>query len=233
MAAAVALVPIGYLFLRTAQGGFGPWLDAVVSPRVGALAATSLALTAVVTALCLVIGVGAAWLVTRTDTPGRGLLAVAERRGRPLPWTRALDSSASLALITALILFCGPWIRTISLGQVNILRAQSGLGPLALSPQLSAASAAHARDMAAQNRAWHFGSDGSSPLDRAKRQGYFGALIGENISETYENDIQTLNAWMAARDTRDVIMDPAATQLGIGWLQEPTNKIWWVLNIGG
>ncbi|MBD4641512.1 iron ABC transporter permease, partial [Xanthomonas citri pv. citri] len=53
MAAAVALVPIGYLFLRTAQGGFGPWLDAVVSPRVGALAATSLALTAVVTALCL------------------------------------------------------------------------------------------------------------------------------------------------------------------------------------
>ncbi|MCT1834125.1 glycosyltransferase 87 family protein [Kocuria palustris] len=52
---------------------------------------------------------------------GRGLLAVAERRGRPLPWTRALGSSASLALITALILFCGPWIRTISLGQVNIL----------------------------------------------------------------------------------------------------------------
>lgn len=118
------------------------------------------------------------------------------------------------------------------LGQVNILRAQSGLGPLALSPQLSAASAAHARDMAAQNRAWHFGSDGSSPLDRAKRQGYFGALIGENISETYENEISTLSAWMQARDTRDVIMDPAATQLGIGWLQEPTNKIWWALNIG-
>lgn len=52
---------------------------------------------------------------------GRALLAVAERRGRPLPLTRALGSSASLALITALILFCGPWIRTISLGQVNIL----------------------------------------------------------------------------------------------------------------
>ena len=118
------------------------------------------------------------------------------------------------------------------LGQVNILRAQSGLGPLALSPQLSAASAAHARDMAAQNRAWHFGSDGSSPLDRAKRQGYFGPLMGENISETYENEISTLSAWMQARDTRDVIMDPSATQLGIGWLQEPTNKIWWALNIG-
>ena len=36
-----------------------------------------------------------------------------------------------------------------------------------------------------------------------------------------------------ARDTRDVILDPSATQRGIGWLQEPTNKIWWVLNVGG
>ena len=87
--------------------------------------------------------------------------------------------------------------------------------------------------MAAQNRAWHFGSDGSSPLDRAKRQGYFGALIGENISETYENEISTLSAWMQARDTRDVIMDPRATDFGIGWYQEPSGKIWWVLLTGG
>lgn len=76
MAAAVALVPIGYLFLRTAQGGIGDWIDAVAGPRVAALAGTSLALTAVVTVLCLAIGVSAAWLVTRTDVPGRGLLAV-------------------------------------------------------------------------------------------------------------------------------------------------------------
>ena len=118
------------------------------------------------------------------------------------------------------------------LGQVNILRQQSGLAPLALSPQLNAASMAHARDMAAQNRAWHFGSDGSSPLDRAQRQGYSGHLIGENISETYENDIATLSAWMQERDTRDVLMDPAAQQMGMGWYQEPGNKIWWTLLVG-
>lgn len=118
--------------------------------------------------------------------------------------------------------------------QANIatLRAGSGLAPLALNPQLSAAAAAHARDMSAQNRAWHFGSDGSSPLDRAKRAGYFGAQVFENISESYENDTATLNAWMQQRDTRDVIMDPAATQFGIGWFQEPSRKIWWVLVVG-
>lgn len=124
-------------------------------------------------------------------------------------------------------------IPTRVLTQVNALRAQSGLTPLVLSPELGAASMAHARDMAAQNRAWHFGSDGSSPLDRARRFGHQGVLIGETISETYENEISTLAAWMQTRDTRDVIMDPAARQLGIGWLQEPSNKVWWVMNVGG
>ncbi len=119
------------------------------------------------------------------------------------------------------------------LQQINTLRANVGQGPLTLNSQLAAASVVHSRDMAAQNRAWHFGSDGSSPLDRAQRQGYYGRVIGENISESYENDIETLNAWMQVRDTRDVIMDPAARDLGIGWYQEPSKKIWWTLVTGG
>lgn len=119
-----------------------------------------------------------------------------------------------------------------TLEQVNMLRAGSGAGPLQLDPGLNNAAAAHSRDMAAQNRAWHFGSDGSSPLDRARRAGYQGNIIGENISESYENDVATLQAWMQTRDTRDVIMDPAATTLGIAWYQEPSRKIWWTLITG-
>ena len=115
------------------------------------------------------------------------------------------------------------------LAQVNQLRTSGGLAPVVLNPQLSLASAIHSRDMAAQNRAWHWGSDGSSPIQRMQRQGYQGALIGENISESYENEAQTLQAWMQARDTRDIIMDPTATQLGIAWFQEPTRKIWWTM----
>lgn len=118
------------------------------------------------------------------------------------------------------------------LDQVNLLRAGSNAPPLVLNEALNAASATHSRDMAAQNRAWHFGSDGSSPLDRARRAGYTGHLIGENISESYENDIATLQAWMQTRDTRDVIMDPSATSLGVAWYQEPSRKIWWTLITG-
>lgn len=120
-------------------------------------------------------------------------------------------------------------IPTNVLTQVNQLRGAGGLAPLALNPQLSLAAAIHSRDMAAQNRAWHWGSDGSSPIQRIQRQGYQGGLIGENISESYENESQTLQAWMQTRDTRDIIMDPTATQLGVAWFQEPTRKIWWTM----
>ena len=124
-------------------------------------------------------------------------------------------------------------IPTRVLTQINLLRTQQGLQALTLNPQLGAAAMAHSRDMSAQNRAWHFGSDGSSPLERVRRQGYAGRLLGEDISETYENEISTLGAWMQTRDTRDILMDPAARELGMGWFQEPTNKIWWTVLVGG
>lgn len=119
------------------------------------------------------------------------------------------------------------------LDSVNTLRKTGGMGPLQLNPQLTAAAATHARDMSVQNRPWHFGSDGSSPIDRVRRAGYAGTMKGENISETYENEVETLSAWMGQTDTRAVIMDPSARDLGIGWYQEPNGKIWWTLLTGG
>lgn len=83
--------------------------------------------------------------------------------------------------------------------------------------------------MSVQNRPWHFGSDGSSPLDRVARVGYSGELLGEAISETYENELQTLTAWMGNAGTRAVIMDPKAVNMGFSWFQEPNGKIWWTL----
>ena len=86
--------------------------------------------------------------------------------------------------------------------------------------------------MAVQNRPWHFGSDGSSPLDRVARSGYAGQLVGENISETYENETATLAAWMDLPATRDVILSPEARNLGLSWHQESNGKIWWTLITG-
>jgi uncharacterized protein YkwD len=118
------------------------------------------------------------------------------------------------------------------LDSINTIRRARGLAPMDYDVRLNAASATHARDMSVQNRPWHFGSDGSSPIERVRRVGYDGRLLGENISETYENDVQTLAAWMEIADTRDVILDPAARDLGFAWFQEPNGKIWWTLITG-
>jgi len=118
------------------------------------------------------------------------------------------------------------------LDSVNALRAAAGLVPVALNPYLNAAAATHARDIANQNRPWHFGSDGSSPAQRVLRAGYLGALRGENIAETHETELETLAAWMQEPRTRRVILDRQARDLGFAWFQQPRGKLWWVLITG-
>jgi uncharacterized protein YkwD len=118
------------------------------------------------------------------------------------------------------------------LDSVNAIRTSAGVSQLQLNSQLTSAAATHSRDMSNQNRPWHFGSDGSSPLDRVARSGYQGVLVGENISETYENETETLAAWMKEPATRNVILAPQARNLGIAWFQESNGKIWWTLVTG-
>ncbi|MDA0962544.1 MAG: CAP domain-containing protein [Proteobacteria bacterium] len=119
------------------------------------------------------------------------------------------------------------------LDSVNALRQASGTVPVQLNAQLNAAAATHSRDMSIQNRPWHFGSDGSSPIDRVRRVGYTGAMLGEVISETYETELETLAAWMEDPGTRAVLLERRAVNMGFSWFQEQNGKIWWTLVMGG
>jgi len=118
------------------------------------------------------------------------------------------------------------------LDSVNALRQAAGAAPVQLDAQLNSAAATHSRDMSVQNRPWHFGSDGSSPIDRVQRTGYAGQMTGENISETYETEVETLAAWMEQPDTRAVILNPEARNMGFSWFQEPDGKLWWTMVMG-
>ena len=118
------------------------------------------------------------------------------------------------------------------LDSVNAIRNSNGKKSLMLDSKLTAAAKTHSRDMSVQNRAWHFGSDGSSPIDRVQRFNYDGTLVGENISETYETELETLSAWVKRKDTRNVLLSSKAKKLGFGYFQEPNGKIWWTLITG-
>jgi len=141
-----------------------------------------------------------------TNGPGKGVFRIGVFEKRKIPF-RVLDS-------------------------VNALRQASGLQAVELSAELNAAAATHSLDMSVQNRPWHFGSDGSSPIDRVARTGYTGQMLGENISETFESDVETLAAWMTEEATREVILHPDARFMGIAWHQEPNGKIWWTQVFG-
>ena len=141
--------------------------------------------------------------------------------GRPLPKLYEIKAGDESRITYSLV------------DSVNALRRAAGAQPLTPNPLLTAAAATHSRDMAVQNRPWHFGSDGSSPLERVRRTGYQGQMKGENISETYESELETLSAWMGSPDTRAVILDPMARDIGFAWYQEPGGKIWWTLVTGG
>lgn len=123
-------------------------------------------------------------------------------------------------------------VRFRMLDSVNALRIANGLEVVAFDEELNIAAAIHSRDMARQDRPWLFGSDGSTPLDRARRAGFSGRLLGENVSETYETELQTLEAWMSRDDTRSIILASNARSMGFAWFQEPDGRLWWTLNMG-
>ncbi|MSU90704.1 CAP domain-containing protein [Rhodobacteraceae bacterium 2CG4] len=123
-------------------------------------------------------------------------------------------------------------VMTSHVDALNAYRATRGLRPVTLSARLTAAARTHARDMSVQERAWHFGSDGTSPRDRAERAGFAGRVLGENISESFDDELQVLQSWIDDPVTRSVMLSPEADSVGLGWFQESDGKLWWVQLLG-
>ncbi|MGI9028935.1 MAG: ABC transporter permease [Ilumatobacteraceae bacterium] len=71
VAAVAVAIPIVYVVVRAAEEGWGPIQATLWRARTLQMVARSLGLAAAVTGAGLVIGIGAAWLVARTDLPGR------------------------------------------------------------------------------------------------------------------------------------------------------------------
>jgi iron(III) transport system permease protein len=74
--AALLAVPLVFLLLESGHAGVGTVAGQIFRPLTGMLLWNTVRLTAVVTVLCAVIGTSAAWLVERTDLPGRRFWAV-------------------------------------------------------------------------------------------------------------------------------------------------------------
>lgn len=105
---------------------------------------------------------------------------------------------------------------------VNQERTAAGVAPLSLDTCLSIAADNHAEDMALNNYFSHTGLDGSSPGDRARRAGYTGGGVGENIAAGQVTPRGVLNAWMASSGHRRNILNSGYRVIGLGYSNKST-----------
>jgi len=110
---AATCIPLGYVVWGAISVGWSRAYELVVRPRVGELLVNTVSLVVVTVPLCVAIGVAVAWLVERTDLPGRTLwrpLFVA-----PLAIPAFVNSYAWVGVIPSLHgLWAGVLISTLS-----------------------------------------------------------------------------------------------------------------------
>lgn len=123
-------------------------------------------------------------------------------------------------------------LQQMVLDLVNDARAQEGLGPLTLDPQISDVALGHATDMMTSGVVSHAGSDGSLPMDRLRRASVRYVWTGENIWTYWGRDPRngpaTMHAAMMAEPHEAGnwnhianILEPRFHRIGIGIVVSP------------
>lgn len=91
-------------------------------------------------------------------------------------------------------------------------------GPaLVRSARLEAIARAYAQDMAAHGYMSHTARDGSSPAQRVTRGGYRWLATGENLASGLTDPEALVAGWLASPEHCANLMDPAYTELGVGF----------------
>lgn len=117
---------------------------------------------------------------------------------------------------------------------VNSYRAENGLGPLRLSPQLSEAAWVHSKDLSTADRISHYGSDGSDALERVRRAGYQARLTAENVGTGQRSLSEVITGWKNSRDHNANLLLPDAEEMGIAMVYAPDTKFktFWTMVVG-
>lgn len=118
-----------------------------------------------------------------------------------------------------------------ALSMLNQYRAQSGIAPLALDPQLSRIAQDYAKKMAAADKMGH-DVDGHSLLGtRLKSYGYQFANAGENVAAGYHTLAEAFSGWRQSPPHDRGMKDPEMNLMGIATAYNPNSKykVFWCL----
>jgi len=117
---------------------------------------------------------------------------------------------------------------------INAYRAQNGLRPLQVNPQLNEAARIHAQDLASNDRISHYGSDGSDTWDRVRRTGYQARLTAENVGTGQRSLSEVFRGWQKSADHNKNLLLRDAREMGIAMVHDPDTqfKTFWTLVLG-
>ena len=126
------------------------------------------------------------------------------------------------------------WANEEILQEVNRNRAENGLSTLQIHPKLTQAASKHSQDMAHHDKLSHQSSDGSSLMDRVKRENYKYRVIAENVAAGQPTPKEVVLAWMNSPGHRKNILNPGVTHIGSGYVlnQKSSFRHYWTLVLG-
>ena len=115
--------------------------------------------------------------------------------------------------------------------KINAIRKSKGLRAVKVDPALMTAALVHAKDLARIDDVSHYGTDGSSPVDRVSRAGYSGVMTGENVSAGQRDLDEVLEGWLNSRSHRKTLLMREARHMGVALAYDPdtTFRTFWTL----
>lgn len=120
-----------------------------------------------------------------------------------------------------------------ALAEVNAFRAKHGLSrPLILDARLSLAAAMQSENQARRSWIGHYGSDGSTPKDRAARAGYHAKIAAENVAAGDKSFSDALRGWEESSPHRSNLLLPNVRAAGVGMAQNGSGRPYWTLVLG-
>ncbi len=127
---------------------------------------------------------------------------------------------------TTTVAQASPTVAQELLQLVNAERQRVNAPPLVLNDRLTAAAQRHSQDMATSRRMSHTGSDGSTMRSRIDATQYSWSTIGENVALGQPSAAAVMTAWMSSPGHRQNILNPAFTELGIGYATGAGRPYW-------
>ncbi len=120
-----------------------------------------------------------------------------------------------------------PRAELVAAAIVNAQRKRMGLAELEYAPQVSGIARLFASEVSNQTSLSHQSASGAGPGDRLAAGGVQACTFAENIARGQTSPEDVVQSWMASPPHRANILNPRATQYGLGY--DPEGQAWVLL----